>query len=99
MLRGVQSEAPTATRGRAPADQAALGYGSGCDLARRGTARRRSLAAARACPLRLASGALLGWDVRWPWLLLLAGCLPELEDEAVVVQGKYVTVHAPATVP
>jgi hypothetical protein len=37
--------------------------------------------------------------VRWLSLLLFAGCLPELEDEAVVTKGKYVTVHATETVP
>lgn len=37
--------------------------------------------------------------MRWLSLLLFAGCLPELADEAVVVKGKYVTVYATPTIP
>lgn len=38
-----------------------------------------------------------GFDVRWA-LLSLAACVPELGD-AVVIQGRHVTVHAAPTVP
>lgn len=36
--------------------------------------------------------------MRWAWLWLLAGCLPEL-DGGVVIEGRHVTVHADPAIP
>ncbi|MDX2091123.1 MAG: hypothetical protein SFX73_24900 [Kofleriaceae bacterium] len=37
--------------------------------------------------------------MRWLSMLLLAGCLPDVVDDAVVVKGKFVTVHTPPQIP